>query len=191
MRGPPAQTANDSGVLGVAGGEAEAREKTGPSQRCSGRAGDSGCPPPAGGKQKIPEAQGRGGSWNSARPAHQNLRKGRVANNCFLWKKKKVLSSPITVLVLHVPLTKLLLEYPDFPDFICTNVLNLLKCQGRLEAGQFPDIEIFFILMQVVRYEASGTNILTIIFSKTHQASIHLWTSRFQHGCDDHAEAEI
>lgn len=104
VRGPPAQTANDSGVWGVAGGEAEAREKTGPSQRCSGRAGDSGCPPPAGGKQKIPEAQGRGGSWNSARPAHQNLRKGRVANNCF-------------------------------------------------------------------------------------QASIHLWTSRFQHGCDDHAEA--
>lgn len=89
VRGPPAQTANDSGVWGVAGGEAEAREKTGPSQRCSGRAGDSGCPPPAGGKQKIPEAQGRGGSWNSARPAHQNLRKGRVANNCFLWKKKK------------------------------------------------------------------------------------------------------
>lgn len=89
VRGPPAQTANDSGVSGVAGGEGVAQEKTGPSQRCSGRADDSGCPPPADGKQEVPEAQGRGGSWNSARPAHQNLRKGRVANNCFLWKKRK------------------------------------------------------------------------------------------------------
>lgn len=29
-----------------------------------------------------------------------------------------------------------------------------------------------------------------IASSKTHQASIHLWISRFQHGCNNHAEAE-
>ncbi len=34
VKGPLVQTANDSGVWGVAGGEVEAREKTGPSQRC-------------------------------------------------------------------------------------------------------------------------------------------------------------
>lgn len=82
VKGPPVQTANDSGVWGVAGGEGVAREKTGPSQRCLGQVDDSGCPPPAGGQQKVQEAQGRGGSWSSARPAGQTLRKGRAANNC-------------------------------------------------------------------------------------------------------------